>query len=200
MKNVYGIFEHFQSHYDDNELIKRVTITSSNVYDASSTNKCGGCSIYKNPVSYIIQKNPEGCFHSGIENCWIIIDLKTKARISSIGMKITSYEECTTLQGFYFLGSNDGLNWKNISHFPGPFKWVNFEWMNFSFSPATFKYFQIYQDPSTNDRKSHHFHLGSLELYGELFSKKEYFSTNIFNSFHFFFTLFELFSIFIIIY
>ena len=121
------------------------------------------------------KKNPDGCFHSKVnENCWIIIDLKTLANVSSMGLKISSKEKCSVLQGFYLLGSNDGLEWKNISHFRGPFGWVNNEWMNFSIKPSIFKYFQIYQDPSINDGIQHHFHLSSLELYGEFLHGKSF--------------------------
>ena len=162
-----GIFEYLREHYTDDSLIQRISVTSNNVYTLHTTALCGGALIFKTPPHVLIQQNPNGTFHSDFKDCIITFNLKLKASISGIGMKMMTPDHCATLQGFYLLGSNDGLHWKNITHESGPISWTHNIWNNFSFSPVKYQYYQIYQDPSRNDdRGYHYFHLSGVELYG----------------------------------
>ena len=165
-----GIFEELRKEYNNEDIIQRVSVTSSNSYISNVNGRCGGISVYKNPPHVLIQNDPQfkdGTFHSDFPNCIITFDLKIKARVSGIGLKMMTPDLCSTLQGFYLLGSNDGIHWKNITHEPGPFSWTHNVWNNFSFSPSVFQYYQIYQDPSKSDsRNSHYFHLSAAELFG----------------------------------
>lgn len=77
-------------------------------------NFCDGLNVPGNPYD-LINKNPTGIWHSKrYEYGWLIFEMPSKQ------MTITEYSiisiTCCTLRNHYLKGSNDGLNWIEITH------------------------------------------------------------------------------------
>jgi hypothetical protein len=59
-----GIFAKLREKFSDEEIIQQVTVSSSSTYITSTGASCGGKPIYRIHPSVLIQRNPEGYFHS----------------------------------------------------------------------------------------------------------------------------------------
>ena len=170
-----GIISQLQNKFNDDEIIKIVSITSSKTYDLNG--HCGGKSVWRSNANSLIQQNPNIYFHSDLQNCWIIINFKKRASVTGIAFQASTVD-CSNLQGFYLLGSSDGLKWNNITHEIGPIIWKANEWVTFTFPQRIYQYFQFYQDPSkdstVNERK-HYFHISRIDFIGSLLESQHSF-------------------------
>lgn len=146
------IFESYQNIYTSEYLKTIVNLTSTPKWEGA-VQACDGLRI-SSPYC-LIEKNSDCMWHSKAnEYGWLIFDFPMKL-LTITGYKIYTPIDCNALRNHYLKGSNNGIDWEEITYINSNTPLENRgKWVKYNVNESTFRMFKIEEEHSASGSES----------------------------------------------